>query len=94
MDIKKPQLVKVEAFAYFFVGSSATPSINRDTYTYRLTYLRHVPYFGTQNQFFRDSGINRPRRGLAYSSSAVKGTKSSSGGRRKTARMAWRISAA
>ena len=26
MDIKKPQLVKVEAFAYFFVGSSATPS--------------------------------------------------------------------
>ena len=27
MDIKKPQLVKVEAFAYFFVGSSATPSL-------------------------------------------------------------------
>ena len=26
MDIKKPQLVKVEAFAYLFVGSSATPS--------------------------------------------------------------------
>ena len=26
MDIKKPQLVKVEAFAYFFEGSSATPS--------------------------------------------------------------------
>lgn len=26
MDIKKPQLVKVEAFVIFFEGSSATPS--------------------------------------------------------------------
>ena len=29
MDIKKPQLVKVEAFVNFFNGSFATPSYNK-----------------------------------------------------------------
>ena len=38
MDIKKPQLVKVEAFVNFFNGSSATPSY--------LIYEKHIAGFG------------------------------------------------
>lgn len=43
MDIKKPQLVKVEAFAYFFRGSSATPSLMGFKLFYMINFADDFP---------------------------------------------------
>ena len=55
MDIKKPQLVKVEAFAYFFVGSSATPSWrSQPDSNWCKRFCRPVPNHSDMRPFARD----------------------------------------